>query len=653
MTGYFSNTADGKRLDIQGLRAIAALSVVLFHATDLLPGGFLGVDIFFVISGFIVSQIAKTEVLTTGRFSLTKFFGFRLRRLLPPMAVVVLVTLAIGLFVDTPSRMIEKLPVAGMAALAGIINFYFLGQATDYFQSFQSNPLLHLWSLSVEIQFYFLFAIVVSLGLALISMLSDRRVVGFVIGGVVALMAISLGSALTIKSWHHAANIALPEIFSFFMLPTRIWEFCFGIIANFISAPLRARLTSLLAVHLLQVVGLVLLFVGLKFGSNAWLVPGFQAIAPCFGAALLLATGDRGIIGRALSFRVMVYLGDRSYSIYLWQGPLIGFAAILFATPWAISIAAFVSILISIASYGTVETMFRRRQNGTRRSAASPLRVASAYFAAILICAACYVFTLIVVSRFEAPAPLRATTFDTKCERQRGVLGIKPCVYGEAGRPTVLLIGDSHAGAISQVVIDAGIRNGWQVHVATASACSVPEYPEDVEYRSSCAGYTENILKYVLKENINIVILQQFSEFYTLKLRIGIDRWQSGLADFLSSLAQSHVPAIVIGDNIRLPIAVGRPFWVESWKLNMKKAIESRYTLEEAERHATTMIAGNQYILAREYICNGSMCPIFEKGTWLYTDTDHLSFKGAELLQKPLDIILTQVSRSGWIDSRP
>jgi peptidoglycan/LPS O-acetylase OafA/YrhL len=628
-------TVQTRRDDIQGLRAIAAFAVVIFHTSHLLPGGFLGVDIFFVISGFIVTQLARTEIAAKGRFSISNFVRRRLVRVVPPMAVVVLATLTIFLLVDTPSYMIRSLPLTGIGSLTSVINVYFVWSATDYFQTFQSNPLLHLWSLAVEIHFYLLFAVILKLALTATPRFPSGK--GLVAATLLAagLTAISLTAALTIWLWSGAIGISLPDVFSFFTLPTRIWEFGFGILANLAQSPIGRWKAKALAIHSLQIVSVLLIFAGFKFGSNVWLVPGYQAVAPCFGTALLIATGTRGVVCRALSRPWLTYFGDRSYSIYLWQGPLIGFAAILFATPLSIALAAAGSIAVAIVSYRIVEPMFRNQKR--RFDLAIRVPFGAAWLGAILVCLALYFIVPATVGRLEAAAPLRATFLDTNCARQRGTLGIAPCVYGENGAPKILLIGDSHAGAISQAVIDAARRVGWQAHIATASACSVPEYPEDVAYRPSCAGYTANVLSYAREQQVELVILQQFSEYYVTDLRIGLNRWKEGLSEFVSQLAESQIHTLVIGNNLQLPLISGRPFWTKFWALDLSSEIRDRRTLDDVERLAATVRPSGRYLLSRDYLCRLSQCPVFEGGAWQYTDADHLSYKGAQRLIDPIE----------------
>lgn len=629
---------NNNRPDIQGLRAISVIAVVVFHASRLLPGGFLGVDIFFVISGFIIAQLAATEIRTTGAFSPTNFLRRRLRRLLPAMAIVVLVTLSFGMLIDTPSRMAEVLPTTALAALAGLVNFHFLWGATDYFQTFRSNPLLHLWSLAVEMQFYILFAV------ALPAALRVRRALGLssrYIPWLPAVLAMAfLAAALTIGHWGQYTGIARPRLFSFFMLPTRLWEFGFGIVAAALQGRSSCMASRPKLMHALQAACALVLVLAFKYGSDLWYVPGFQAVGPCLAAMVLLMTGHSGWVGRAMCWRGMTYLGDRSYSIYLWQGPLLVYAGMLYATPMASVLAALSTIPLSIITYELVEQRFRVSAKGAGGRGAGWLQL---FIGVLLLSAASDFIIRPWMRRYAAPAPVRATQLDLSCQRQRGIPGLKPCVYGDAERPKLLLAGDSHAGALSQAVIDAAEGAGWQTHVATASACSIPEYPEAIAYRASCAGFAGNILSYARAQKADLVVISQFSEFYVADLRIGVARWSAGLATFIRSLAEEDIPVLVIGDSPRFPHVMGRPLWKSDWSVDLTGSMSARSNLAIKEREVVPGADEGAYISATDILCDGASCPVFDHGAWLYTDADHLSSRGAALLVKPLSDELRRI----------
>lgn len=635
------NTVVGKREDIQGLRAIAALAVVLFHASNLLPGGFLGVNVFFVISGFIIVHVASKEIAATGAFRFKRFLTRRMLRIFPPMILVVLVTIVIGVFIDSPVGGAALLPMTGLAALTGTVNYYFLHSATDYFQSFHTNPLLHLWSLSVEIQFYILFAVLakICVALGLEGRIPWRVSVGMLI---LATAGFFLAS-ISIESWADLVGIAQPRFYSFFMLFTHLWEFGLGALAFAFHTSFQKRQIPSIVVNLVQLFAAAAIVVGFLRGTDTALVPGYQAILPVVGAALLIALGPNGVVSRLLRWPVFQFLGDRSYSIYIWQGPLIVFGAVLFAPPFGSGAGAVASVLVSLALFRPIELGFRHLNASGSWGGKQYLGLAGVYTFVLALLVAAQMLLLPFVQPLQAPAPIRATALDQNCERQRGVLGIEPCIYGDSSGSKLMLIGDSHAGAISQAVVDAADSLGWQAVVATASACAVPEYAENVAYRGSCKGYAQSVMEYARDQGIQLVVIQQFSDFYVDRLGIGADRWRSGLESFVDMLANSGIKVLIVGDNLGLPVSAGRPIWIENWTVDLSAEAHDRRHIETVESEIASANENVEFLPSRQYLCNDSRCPVFANGNWLYTDTDHLSYLGAEPLVAPIADVIRRI----------
>ncbi len=628
------NNEGAKRGDIQGLRAFAAIAVVLFHASSLLPGGFLGVDVFFVISGFIIVHVVNREIASTHAFRFKRFLKRRMLRIFPPMILVVLVTIALGAVIDTPSGTASTLPMTGIAALTGVVNYYFLLSATDYFQSFHTNPLLHLWSLSVEIQFYILFAVIAKIGLTL--GLEGKVRSGLAGGMLVAVTTLLFLASISIEYWADHVGITQPRFYSFFMLFPHLWEFGLGALAFMLHKSCQTRNFPSFAINLVQFCAAAAILAGFVLGTDTVLVPGTQAIAPVVGAALLIATGPRGIVSRFLSWPVFQFLGDRSYSIYIWQGPLIVFGAMLFAPPMGSAAGAVASVLVSLVLFRSVEQKPRNLDSLENRTFRKSLALGGTYVFVLALLIASQMLVLPLVQRFQAPAPVRATSLDEACERQRGVPGLEPCIYGRSSGQKLLLVGDSHAGAVSQAVVDAADSVGWQAIVATASACALPEYPENVSYRASCSGYAQDVTNYARNQGVRMVIMQQFSEFYVDRLGVGLPRWRSGLKEFVDTLASSGIKVLIVGDNLGLPISVGRPIWVDQWSVDLSSSIEARRGIEMIESQVAAENDAAEFLPARQFLCANSICPVFDNGKWLYTDTDHLSYLGAEPLSAPI-----------------
>lgn len=304
------------RPDIDGLRAFAILAVVLFHAQ--VPGfeaGFVGVDVFFAISGYLIVGIVAKEFESKGHVDWLYFFARRARRLLPEAVVVTTVTLVLGFFVLYPFDAAQSLAKSAIASTLWLSNFYFWkGEPLDYFNLFhERHPLLHTWSLGVEEQFYLVLPVVFVL-LALCMKYLKWPVRQLLLCLLTAGAGVSLGLAWWAGLFHPAAG--------FYLLPTRAYEIAFGAIAALVSRPVLSNLASRLFLGM----ALALILGSLHYAErvNSW--PSVWAFAPAGGASLLIwicRTEHANIIMRLLSCRPMVWLGKTSYSWYLWHFPLL------------------------------------------------------------------------------------------------------------------------------------------------------------------------------------------------------------------------------------------------------------------------------------------------------------------------------------------
>ena len=307
------------RADIDGLRAIAVLAVVAFHVgISPFSGGFVGVDIFFVISGYLITQILLRDLVAGGRIRMAEFYARRVRRLFPALAVVVLVTLVAGSIFLLPVEEQPDLASSTYAAAAYISNVHFERAADDYFAGpAEEQPLLHLWSLAVEEQFYLLWPALM-FGLwwlaSRFKMRQRRALLGAV--GLMTLGSFALSAVLT----------PLVPGFAFYLLPTRAWELgvgallAIGLAGNTMKAP---RLGNILtATGLLALLGAVTLI------DETMPFPGAIAAIPVIGSALCIAGGAFGsdLGNRLLGNKPMVWVGHLSYSLYLWHWPMLSIA---------------------------------------------------------------------------------------------------------------------------------------------------------------------------------------------------------------------------------------------------------------------------------------------------------------------------------------
>ena len=371
MAPRHSSNSDGFRPDVEGLRGIAVLVVLLFHANLLgMVGGYVGVDVFFVISGFLITGLLLRERERTGRIGLLQFYARRVRRLLPAALVVLVVTLVAALNLVTPLDR-PSVGLDGAAAALSVANVRFALAAGDYFASVTApSPFLHFWSLAVEEQFYLVWP-------ALILLVargggSIARRVGLALAGIV------------VASF--AANVLITDLaanWAFYSLPTRAWQLGLGgLLAVGSTALLRV---PGFVVGLAGWLGLGAIAVAVATFDSSYAYPGVAALVPTVGTVLLLAGGSRRLgPGRLLAIAPLRGLGRISYSLYLVHWPILVLAPLAIgAEPDELTRAVLLvlSIAFAIVSWGFVETPFR---TGLPSLAGRPRRTLSLAMSAIL-----------------------------------------------------------------------------------------------------------------------------------------------------------------------------------------------------------------------------------------------------------------------------
>ena len=446
------------RADIDGLRCVAVAGVVLYHANLGVSGGYVGVDVFFVISGFLISSIIRGEI-DRHDFSVARFYERRVRRLFPAMAAMTLVTLAAATLLFIPPDLSEA-GGAAAAALAFVSNV-FLYYNTGYFNDAAAfQPFLHTWSLAVEEQFYIVFPI----ALLLASRWLPRRVVT---------LGIALAGAVSLALCIHLTGLNLEE--AFYMPYTRGWELLAGALIAAIAherpaIPRWAR-------EALGAGGVAAILYALFAFSHETLFPGSAAIVPVAGSAAVILAGISGptLAGRALALGPMRWVGKISYSLYLWHWPIIVFAnygAFDPLTPVQGLACAALSVAVAWASWRWVETPFRvRRIAPTRRGAflwgGGMAGVALAASAALVALGGLPQRMPAQVAPLLQEAGLRHDRPECHGVTVARLRKDDLCTLGaEGAAPSFALIGDSHADALSTAVAAAAARRGeagWQI----------------------------------------------------------------------------------------------------------------------------------------------------------------------------------------------
>ncbi|MDR6522980.1 peptidoglycan/LPS O-acetylase OafA/YrhL [Variovorax paradoxus] len=486
------------RPDIDGLRAIAVGSVLAYHAfPSLLPGGFIGVDIFFVISGFLITTILL-QSLAAGDFSYRDFYARRIRRIFPALVLVLLVTLAFGWYVLLPGEFSQlgKQTTGGAAFFANLV---FLGEAGYFDATAETKPLLHLWSLGIEEQFYIFWPLL--LGLAWRKRWPILRVT-------LAVATVSfLVNVLTVQP-HRAA--------AFYSPLSRAWELMAGGLLAVMQLQAAAAAGQGQAggrvwkKHLQSIVGIALIVLGLFMTRSTKAFPGWWALLPVLGAASCIAAGPGGVLNKyLLSNRVMVWIGLISYPLYLWHWPLLSYARIVIGgePPLQLRIVLVVaSIVLAWATYRFLERFVK-----LHLSQAMLRGLAGA--GAALALAGVIVFLGTPTPRHDSPA-LQAVADATREDNyydgfEEAALGDQFVYRAGSGKRNVLLIGDSHVEQYAPRALEL-VRTqpdkARTIYFATKGSCPpVPGLFSGLD--TGCDERRTAVLELALKPEIDSVVL--------------------------------------------------------------------------------------------------------------------------------------------------
>jgi peptidoglycan/LPS O-acetylase OafA/YrhL len=481
------------RTDIDGLRAIAVALVVLFHSGLCFDGGFVGVDVFFVISGFLIVGIINRELIAN-EFSLVVFWTRRCRRILPALTVMVASVVVVGAILLLPHDF-KELGQATIAQAIGLANFYYFRESGYFADAAEAKPLLHTWSLAVEEQFY----VVIPLLLLLLRNRKQRD-------RLILLVLIFTGSL----SWCVLTTARYPQA-SFFLLPARAWELALG---GALAFPLFQHFHKPIVASGLGTIGLTLVAYSAVCFNESTVFPGAAALMPCFGAALLIYSGQssHSLVARLLSLQPFVLVGKISYSFYLWHWPFFAYAnytggELSVARALLLLIASFV---LAILSWKYVEEPFRCGDRWRKPSTVFTCS-AIAVAATLLVGVGLHIGNGIP-QRFEdevnqianarsARSPLSKMHHDQPLSRLRER---KPAKIGNPQAvPRIFVVGDSHADAVMPAVEAALTDAGLAAYCATQSATLPLFVSADLEQASSKASFMD-LVRQFLEQDPNV-----------------------------------------------------------------------------------------------------------------------------------------------------
>ena len=626
------------RPDIDGLRAVAVMPVLFFHAgIPWFPGGFVGVDVFFVISGYLITTIITQEI-REGRFSLWRFYERRLRRIAPALLVVCMATVPFAWAWMTPNEF-DDFAQSLFATALSVSNFLFWKEVGYFAPAAELKPLLHTWSLAIEEQFY----VVLPLLLLLV------RPAGRALAVIAALAVLSFGATFWLSGIDDAAN--------FYLLPTRFWELAVGALLA-LAGP-RLRIGNALARNLASVLGLGLIVGAILFVDGARTYPGPWTLLPVAGTAILLALSNGGTwAGRLLSAAPLVGIGLISYSLYLWHQPLFAFARIrLFEQvpqqAYLILIAA--AVALAWLSWRFIETPFRDRRRIGTRPAMSAIGVT---------CLGLFAFGLAADQMEERLERHRDGSIAASIEDNRRVnIGLSLSCDGRlplpescrtSDEPEILVWGDSYAMHLVPGIVAS--KPDARLVQFTMSFCGplldaapvvYPKYKE--RWARTCLAYNDHVktyvestgsLKYAVLSSYYLQYLDEDDSYLTRDGRLR----QAGLAAFREELVHTlrwlrgrGIEPIVFGPPPRTGHDIGnclaRALWLDESK---DRCIIAQADFQPAESRIDALLRSlgpeARHFSFIEHLCDGTTCRVHDAATDFYRDGGHLSYGGSRHL---------------------
>ncbi|MBS0472775.1 MAG: acyltransferase [Proteobacteria bacterium] len=644
------------RPDIDGLRALAVVPVVLYHfGIRGFGGGFVGVDVFFVISGFLITALIHGE-MRAGEFSVLRFYERRVRRIFPALFAMILAALAVGTVLLFP-RDLLRLAESAAAATAFGSNFDFWQQAGYFDVAAGLKPLLHTWSLAVEEQFYLVFP-------ALLYLLHSRsrRVL---LGLVAALGVVSFAASLWAVAAHPSA--------AFYLAPYRTWELMLGAALALGEVPaLKSRAAN-------EAVGLG------GLAAIAWAVfgftadtrfPGANALFPCLGAAALIyaGQGEGYVVKRVLSSAPFVGVGLISYSLYLWHWPVhvfFDYAAGRGATLVETVLLIALSGALGFVSWRYVERPFR----GTRIPRRTIFRLAGAAMAAtLLLCGALFALHGLpqrfapeirkIFAEADDAEPRRSECFNRK---PADVAAGRICTIGAAkAQPSFLLWGDSHADAMLPAVDAAAGRAGRSGYFVAHGRCPpILELSLTDEPTERCAKLNAEALALIKRKKLDTVILDARWAYYDqgrgfgpdgVEVRHLIDLVPSAASDpdqhaaFLRLLDRTVSTLVSMGVKVVLVAPVPEPGFdvPETLARDALHGVKTdrRLTIQQFLERNSFVLRDLRFMKQRYGVtvvrtgaamCAGGRCELMRDGRPLYVDHHHLSVIGALALSDLFD----------------
>jgi peptidoglycan/LPS O-acetylase OafA/YrhL len=676
--GSDAERATGYRADLDGLRAVAVLLIILFHVGVAgLPGGYVGVDVFFVISGFLITGLLVRELDQTGTLALREFYARRARRILPASFLVLGATLVGCVVFLSPVGLWRAAPDIAASA-AYVPNLLFARDVTDYFHPARVSPVIHYWSLGVEEQFYVFYPAFLLVAHRLAARRGPRLV-----GYIGLAVAVSLALSVVFTASHPTA--------AFYLLPTRAWELGAGALLVFAGPRLRGL--SAVQANAAAAVGIALIVSSAVLFGPSTPFPGVAGLVPVLGTVLVIAAGGATSTpwtSVVLAWAPVRYIGRISYSLYLWHWPIIVFGAIAFrgVVPDAAQSAAAIGLtaLLAAATYRWVEDPMRHgRYIGRRPSRNLTAALGASVVIVVLALGGGKVATLRfersvasesvpqgtdllagVLPANEPPVdgPLPADAIPSLMHLRRGALVQNPvrdgcslltgetvagpCTYGNPASATkVVLFGDSHLNqwwpALERIVAE----RDWRVVYLIKTSCTYADVTAVTIAgpKEECDTWRKAVVARILTERPALVILSAnhrappIVNGVVLQGSAAVAAMADGTARTIDTLQSSGARVVVIGDTPQVPFDPADCLSINADHV-IRCAMPREMALDPAWLAAEQSAAerlGATFVDTAAWVCPSDPCPAIIGRFVVYADTNHLTRPFVAALTSRLD----------------
>lgn len=600
-------TSTPKITQIQGLRALAALLVTLFHA-KWVSGGFIGVDIFYVISGFLITGLLLREIERTGTINFKEFYARRFKRLLPTSFFVLLVT-AVASWLLIPATMRSSLGRDIIAASLYVSNYLFAWWQADY-QNLDAtpSPVIHYWSLAVEEQFYLIWPLLILFFFIAATKFKKKIFLTFLVAAVTALSFIfSIYQTETLPIW------------AFYSLPTRAWELGLGALLVLLPPIKTKKLVGLL--------GFIFVIVSAFIFGETTAFPGVNAVLPVLGTVMLIATINSWppFLNDVANSRLFQWLGEISYPLYLWHWPLLVLPSTYFARPLEVYeriLAIIATIVLADLTHRFIEEPFRKTKTVPtlvfKRS--SVITLVSVLIGTAIIFSSSDKIDVSGINGAVSLAQIKARplVYDDGCQANYAQTKSDECVYADTkSDKTMVLYGDSHAAQWFPALVEIASRSGYRLISLTKSACpSVDTVRLDQGgfKMSRCKQWRINTIKRIQEINPDVLIMSSFQYFAQPPRFTDREKWWNDGQRKLLTEVKNVSPHLIYLTDTPHP-------------LRDIPACLANYSISKCnttQRTEDLSISGFNVINPNSWLCS-RVCPAVKDGVVAYRDASHIS----------------------------